>query len=59
MPTAAEVLAEAARRGLHVEQHPGTGQLMVAGLRADIWYQLRNEPHRVLVGTTLMKEYNE
>ena len=53
-----EVMNTAARMGLQCSQHPETGQLMVDGLRWDIWFRLKDQPHRRFVGTRLVKEYN-
>lgn len=53
-----EVLNEAARRGLLAYQHPITGSIMIDGLRADLWWKLKDEPNRRFVGTQLVKDYN-
>lgn len=52
------IIAEAARRGLWATQHPVTGHLMIDGLRADLWWRLKDEPNRRFVGTQLVKDYN-
>ena len=53
-----EVLNEAARRGLSAYQHPMTGFVMIDGLRADLWWKLKDKPNRRFVGTRLVKDYN-
>ena len=54
-----EVLNEAARRGLLAYQHPVTGLIMIDGLRADLWWKLKDKPNLRFVGGRLVKEYDK
>lgn len=56
-PTLYVIEQEARRRLLPVTTHPRTGERMVDGLRADIWWNLKDKPSLEWRGRELVKEY--